>query len=77
MDYPNVARVLDAETSQRGRPYFVMEYVDGIPITQYCDRHSLSTRERLQLFIPVCNALQHAQMEAGNFDLFKVTPPGE
>ena len=49
MDYPNVARVLDAGTSQRGRPYFVMEYVDGVPITQYCDRHSLSTRERLQL----------------------------
>jgi WD40 repeat protein/serine/threonine protein kinase len=60
MDYPNVARVLDAGTSQRGRPYFVMEYVDGVPITQYCDRHALSTRERLQLFIPVCNALQHA-----------------
>ena len=60
MDYPNVARVLDAGTSQRGRPYFVMEYVDGAPITQYCDRHALSTRERLQLFIPVCNALQHA-----------------
>ena len=49
MDYPNVARVLDAGTSQRGRPYFVMEYVDGVPITQYCDRHALSTRERLQL----------------------------
>ena len=60
MDYPNVARVLDAGTSERGRPYFVMEYVDGVPITQYCDRKALSTRERLQLFIPVCNALQHA-----------------
>jgi non-specific serine/threonine protein kinase/serine/threonine-protein kinase len=60
MDYPNVARVLDAGTSQRGRPYFVMEFVDGVPITQYCDRQALSTRERLQLFIPVCNALQHA-----------------
>ena len=60
MDYPNVARVLDAGTSERGRPYFVMEYVDGVPITQYCDANSLSTRQRLQLFIPVCNALQHA-----------------
>ena len=60
MEYPNVARVLDAGTSERGRPYFVMEYVDGVPITQYCDRKALSTRERLQLFIPVCNALQHA-----------------
>jgi non-specific serine/threonine protein kinase/serine/threonine-protein kinase len=60
MDYPNVARVLDAGTSQLGRPYFVMEYVDGVPITQYCDAHTLSTRQRLQLFIPVCQALQHA-----------------
>src|ERR1700693_4934847 len=60
MEYPNVARVLDAGTSERGRPYFVMEYVDGVPITQYCDGKALSTRERLQLFIPVCNALQHA-----------------
>jgi non-specific serine/threonine protein kinase/serine/threonine-protein kinase len=60
MDYPNVARVLDAGTSEQGRPYFVMEYVDGVPITQYCDRKELGTHERLQLFIPVCNALQHA-----------------
>jgi eukaryotic-like serine/threonine-protein kinase len=60
MEYPNVARVLDAGTSERGRPYFVMEYVDGVPITHYCDRKTLNTRERLQLFIPVCNALQHA-----------------
>jgi len=60
MDYPNVARVLDAGTSGSGRPYFVMEYVDGVPITQYCDGKLLSTRERLRLFIPVCNALQHA-----------------
>ena len=60
MDYPNVARVLDAGTSERGRPYFVMEYVDGVPITQYCDRKALNTRQRLQLFVPVCNALQHA-----------------
>jgi serine/threonine protein kinase len=60
MDYPNVARVLDAGTSERGRPYFVMEYVQGVSITQYCDGKALGTRERLQLFIPVCNALQHA-----------------
>ena len=60
MEHPNVARVLDAGTSKRGRPYFVMEYVDGVPITQYCDQKALSTGERLQLFIPVCNALQHA-----------------
>src|ERR1039458_7065130 len=55
MDYPNVARVLDAGTSQLGRPYFVMEYVDGVPITQYCDDKALCTRERLPLFNSVCN----------------------
>lgn len=60
LDHPHVARVLDAGTSERGRPYFVMEYVDGIPITRYCDEHALSTRERLRLFIPVCQAIEHA-----------------
>jgi non-specific serine/threonine protein kinase/serine/threonine-protein kinase len=60
MDHPNVARVLDAGRSELGRPYFVMEYVDGIPINRYCDERALSTRERLRLFVPVCNALQHA-----------------
>ncbi len=60
MEHPNVARVLDAGTSAKGRPFFVMEYVDGVPITQYCDRKVLSTRERLELFRPVCDALQHA-----------------
>lgn len=49
-----------AATSRLGQPYFIMEYVDGAPITQYCDAHALSTRDRLQLFIPVCHALQHA-----------------
>src|SRR5215467_9694085 len=63
MDHPNVARVLDAGTSDRGRPYFVMEFVEGVPITQYCDSKALSTRERLQLFVPVCNALQHAHQK--------------
>ena len=60
MDHPNIARVLDAGTSERGRPYFVMEYVEGVAVTQYCDRKALSTRERLQLFVPICSALQHA-----------------
>jgi len=61
MDHPHIARVFDAGASEQGRSYFVMEYVDGgVPITQYCDRKTLRTRERLQLFIPVCNALQHA-----------------
>jgi WD40 repeat protein/serine/threonine protein kinase len=60
MDHPNVARVLDAGTSHFQRPYFAMEYVDGVPITQYCDDNALSTHERLHLFMPVCLALQHA-----------------
>jgi len=60
MDHPNIARVYDAGATEKGRPYFVMEYIDGIPITQYCDAHRLNTRERLALFIPVCQALQHA-----------------
>jgi hypothetical protein len=60
MDHPNIAHVYDAGASEKGRPYFVMEYVDGLPITQYCDQHRLNTKERLELFVPVCQALQHA-----------------
>ena len=60
MDHPNIARVLDADSTDNGRPYFVMELVKGEPITSYCDRHMLSTAERLALFIPVCDAVQHA-----------------
>ncbi len=60
MDHPNVARVLDAGTTETGRPYFVMELVRGIPLTEYCDRKSLPTHERLQLFMKVCQAVQHA-----------------
>jgi serine/threonine protein kinase/tetratricopeptide (TPR) repeat protein len=63
MDHPNIAHVYDAGTSDRGRPYFVMEYVEGEPITQYCDRKLLNTRERLELFGPVCAALQHAHQK--------------
>lgn len=63
MDHPNIAHVLEAGASAKGRPYFVMEYVDGLPITQYCDQHRLNTRERLELFIPVCQALQHAHQK--------------
>jgi eukaryotic-like serine/threonine-protein kinase len=63
MSHPNIARVLDAGTSDEGRPYFVMEYVPGIPITDYCDRNRLSTRERLALFITVCQAVQHAHQK--------------
>ncbi len=60
MDHPNIARVFDASSTSQGRPFFVMEYIDGEPITTYCDRHRLNTRERLHLFIPVCQAVQHA-----------------
>src|SRR5262249_38548259 len=60
MDHPNIAHVLDAGTTEAGQPYFVMELVPGVPITQYCDEHRLTPRQRLELFIPVCRAVQHA-----------------
>jgi WD40 repeat protein/serine/threonine protein kinase len=63
MDHPNIARVLDAGTTEHGRPYFVMELVRGIRITEYCDQSNLSTKERLDLFIKVCQAIQHAHQK--------------
>src|SRR5262249_13242429 len=60
MDHPHIAKVLDAGSSADGRPYFVMELVKGTPITEFCDARKLSPRERLELFIPVCQAIQHA-----------------
>jgi serine/threonine protein kinase len=60
MDHPNIARVLDAGTTPSGRPYFVMELVKGVPITRYCDEQQLSPRQRLELMVPVCRAVQHA-----------------
>ncbi len=63
MDHPNIAKVLDAGTTQTGRPYFVMELVRGIRITDYCDQANLSTKERLELFILVCQAIQHAHQK--------------
>ena len=63
MDHPNVAKVLDAGSTRSGRPYFAMELVQGTRITQYCDDHQLSVRERLELFIPVCQAVQHAHQK--------------
>lgn len=60
MEHPNIARVLDAGTTEAGRPYFVMELVKGIPITEYCDRASLTAGERLELFTSVCHAVHHA-----------------
>src|ERR1051325_10421901 len=63
MEHPNIARVFDAGTTDTGRPYFVMELVRGIPITEYCDQHQLTPRERLEIFIPVCQAVQHAHQK--------------
>jgi eukaryotic-like serine/threonine-protein kinase len=63
MDHPNIARVFDAGATVTGRPYFVMELVRGIKITDYCDQANLSTRERLDLFIQVCHAIQHAHQK--------------
>jgi serine/threonine protein kinase/tetratricopeptide (TPR) repeat protein len=63
MDHPNIARVLDAGTTPLGRPYFVMDLVKGVPITRYCDEHRLSPRQRLELFIPICQAVQHAHQK--------------
>lgn len=63
MDHPNIARVLDGGTSEGGRPYFVMEYVKGIPFTDYCDNARLSIAQRLALFVPVCQAVQHAHQK--------------
>jgi WD40 repeat protein/serine/threonine protein kinase len=63
MDHPNIARVLDAGETGSGRPYFVMELVRGIPITRYCDQEHLTPQERLALFIPVCQAVQHAHQK--------------
>jgi serine/threonine protein kinase/Tfp pilus assembly protein PilF len=63
MDHPNIAKVFDGGATETGRPYFVMELVRGIPITEYCDKHKLTTRERLELFIQVCQAVQHAHQK--------------
>jgi WD40 repeat protein/serine/threonine protein kinase len=63
MDHANIARVLDAGTTDAGRPYFVMDLVKGVPITRYCDEHHLTPRERLELFVPVCQAIQHAHQK--------------
>ncbi len=64
MDHPAIAKVYDAGSTPQGRPYFVMEYVAGVPITEYCDNHKLNTRERLELFMHVCEGVQHAHQKA-------------
>ncbi len=63
MDHPNIAKVLDAGATETGRPFFVMELVRGVKITEYCDQNNLSTQERLELFIKVCQAIQHAHQK--------------
>ena len=60
MEHPNIAKVLDAGATDTGRPFFVMELVRGIPITEFCDQHQLDMRSRLELFMDVCSAIQHA-----------------
>ena len=63
MDHVNIARVFDAGATESGRPYFVMELIQGMPITKYCDDNHLTPRERLELFVPVCQAIQHAHQK--------------
>src|SRR5262245_25866101 len=63
MDQPHIARVYDAGAAPDGRPFFVMELVRGVPITRYCDEHRLTPRQRLELFVPVCQAIQHAHQK--------------
>jgi serine/threonine protein kinase/Tfp pilus assembly protein PilF len=64
MDHPAVAKVFDAGATPEGRPYFAMEHVHGVPIIEFCDRHKLSNRERLELFIQICEGVQHAHQKA-------------
>jgi serine/threonine protein kinase/tetratricopeptide (TPR) repeat protein len=63
MNHPNVAKVFDAGETEEGRPYFAMEYVRGIPVSAHCDRHRLTTRQRLELFVQVCDGVQHAHQK--------------
>ena len=63
MDHPNIAKVLDGGATETGRPYFVMELVQGIPITEFCDKNKLTTKERIELFLPVCQAIQSAHQK--------------
>src|SRR3954447_2009504 len=63
MDHPNIARVFDGGATPSGRPYFVMELVKGVPITEFCDQNHLAPRQRLELFLQVCAAVQHAHQK--------------
>jgi eukaryotic-like serine/threonine-protein kinase len=63
MDHPNIARIFDAGATPKGRPYFVMEYIEGVPITQYCDSNRMAIGQRLEIFLAVCRAIQHAHQK--------------
>ncbi|MCA9067901.1 MAG: protein kinase, partial [Planctomycetaceae bacterium] len=63
MDHPHIAKVLDGGTTPFGRPFFVMEFVKGVPITEFCDKQKLSPLERMKLFVDVCRAVQHAHQK--------------
>src|SRR5579863_10665202 len=63
MDHPNIARILDAGATPKGRPYFVMEYIEGVPITPYCDGKRMPISQRLELFLAVCHTVQHAHQK--------------
>ena len=63
MDHPNIAKVFDAGATESGRPYFVMELVRGVKLTDFCDENKISTEERLRLFVDVCHAVQHAHQK--------------
>src|SRR6202451_1048578 len=63
MDHPNIARIFDAGATPKGRPYFVMEYIEGVPITQYCDGKRMTIGQRLELFLAACRAIQHAHQK--------------
>jgi serine/threonine protein kinase/tetratricopeptide (TPR) repeat protein len=63
MDHPHIAKVFDAGATEQGRPFFAMEYIKGMPITEYCDKHRLNNRQRLELFVQVCEGIQHAHQK--------------
>src|SRR5438552_11406509 len=75
MDHPNIAKILDGGATDTGRPYFVMDLVQGLPITRFCDEANLSTRQRLDLFLDVCSAIQHAHPVARPFVADQDTVP--
>src|ERR1017187_2751426 len=64
MDHPSIAKVFDAGSTAQGRPYLAMEYIPGVPISTYCDKHRMTLRERLELFVHVCEGVQHAHQKA-------------